>query len=83
MPRVRCPKCNNIEGILKAGIVRYKQRYYRKKCDYHFIIVRRQTDIGLVSSHTTTQVLEKYYLDPKVLTAVEISALKVRVFGKK
>jgi hypothetical protein len=26
---------------------------------------------------------EKYYLDPKVLTAVEISALKVRVFGKK
>ena len=38
MPRVRCPKCNNIEGILKAGIVRYKQRYYCKKCDYHFII---------------------------------------------
>jgi len=29
------------------------------------------------------QVLEKYYLDPKVLTAVEISALKVRVFSKK
>ena len=28
------------------------------------------------------QVLEKFYLDPKVLTAVEISALKVRVFGK-
>ncbi len=39
-------------------------------------------DTGLVSSHSTTQVLEKYYLDPKVLTAVEISALKVRVFGK-
>jgi hypothetical protein len=30
-----------------------------------------------------SQVLEKYYLDPKVLTAVEISALKVRFFGKK
>ena len=40
-------------------------------------------DTGLVSSHSTTQVLEKYYLDPKVLTAVEISALKVRVFGNK
>jgi len=40
-------------------------------------------DTGLVSSHSTTQVLEKYYLDPKVLTAVEVSALKVRVFGKK
>jgi len=40
-------------------------------------------DTGLVSSHSTTQVLEKYYLDPKVLTAVEISALNVRIFGKK
>lgn len=39
-------------------------------------------DTGLVSSHSTTQVLEKYYIDPKVLTAIEISALKVRVFGK-
>ena len=39
-------------------------------------------DTGLVSSHSTTHVLDKYYLDPKVLTAVEISALKVRVFGK-
>jgi integrase len=40
-------------------------------------------DTGLVSSHSTTHILDKYYLDPKVLTAVEISALKVRVFGKK
>jgi site-specific recombinase XerD len=40
-------------------------------------------DTGLVSSHSTTDVLERYYLDPKVLTAVEISALKVRVFGSK
>jgi integrase len=40
-------------------------------------------DTGLVSSHSNTQVLEKYYLDPKVLTAVEVSALKIRAFGKK
>lgn len=40
-------------------------------------------DTGLVSSHSTNQVLEKYYLDPKVLSAVEVSALKIRVFGKK
>jgi hypothetical protein len=30
-----------------------------------------------------TLVLEKHYLDPMLLTAVEISALKIRVFGKK
>ena len=42
-----------------------------------------EEDTGMFSSRTTAQVVEKYYLDPKVLTAVEISALKVRVFGKK
>ena len=41
----------------------------QKKVNWHYLLI--------------TQVLEKYYLDPKVLTAVEISALKVRVFGKK
>jgi hypothetical protein len=40
------------------------------------------TEAGLVNSNSTTQVLEKYYIDPKVLAAIEISALKVRVFGK-
>ena len=38
-------------------------------------------DTGLVSSHSTTQVLEKYYLDPKVLTAIERGALEIKVFG--
>jgi integrase len=36
---------------------------------------------GLVTSHSTNQVLEKFYLDPKILTAIETTALKVRVFG--
>lgn len=38
MPRVKCPKCNNFERILKAGIVRNKQRFYCKDCNYHFIL---------------------------------------------
>jgi integrase len=38
---------------------------------------------GLLTSHSTTQVLKDYYLDPKVLSAVERAALEVRVFGKK
>jgi hypothetical protein len=37
-------------------------------------------DTGLVSSHSTTQLLEKYYLNPKVLTAVEISVFKCSCF---
>lgn len=38
---------------------------------------------GLISSHSTNGVLEKFYLDPKILTAIETTALKVRVFGNK
>lgn len=36
-----------------------------------------------ISSHSTNGVLEKFYLDPKILTAIETAALKVRVFGNK
>lgn len=37
MPRVKCPKCLKAEKILKAGIIRDKQRYLCKDCNYHFI----------------------------------------------
>lgn len=37
MSRVKCPICNKTENILKAGIVRKKQRYNCKHCNYHFI----------------------------------------------
>lgn len=38
MPRINCPKCNQPERILKSGIVRGKQRFYCKDCNYHFIV---------------------------------------------
>ena len=38
-------------------------------------------DTRLISSHSSNNVLEKFYLDPTVLSAVEISALKVKIFG--
>jgi len=41
MPRVKCPKCNQAEKVLKAGIVRERQRYVCKDCNYHFIADRR------------------------------------------
>ena len=40
-------------------------------------------ETGLISSHSTNGILEKFYLDPKILTAIETAALKVRVFGNK
>ena len=38
-------------------------------------------DTGLITS-STNGVLEKFYLDPKILTTIETASLKVRVFGK-
>ncbi len=38
MARVKCPICNKTENILKAGLIRNKQRYNCKNCNYHFII---------------------------------------------
>lgn len=38
MPRVSCPKCKKVETIQKSGIIRLKQRYYCKECNYNFTI---------------------------------------------
>lgn len=38
MPRVKCPKCQKAETILKSGFVRGKQRFFCKECVYNFTI---------------------------------------------
>jgi len=38
---------------------------------------------GLLTSHSTMEVLEEFYLDPKVLSAVEKGALEIKIFGSK
>jgi DNA-binding LacI/PurR family transcriptional regulator len=35
---VSCPKCNEVSAVQKAGIVRGKQRYCCKSCDFHFTL---------------------------------------------
>jgi LacI family transcriptional regulator len=55
MARVKCPKCNKVERILKSGIVRNKQRYYCKDCNYHFIIAAGKKTVGRSSVRTNSQ----------------------------
>lgn len=38
MPRVKCPKCLKVETVLRAGILRGRQRFLCKECSYHFTI---------------------------------------------
>jgi len=40
-------------------------------------------DTGLVTNSADRDVLKKYYIDPKIMTTIEVAALNVRVFGKK
>jgi len=42
MARVKCPICNKTENILKAGLIRNKQRYNCKNCNYHFITDKKK-----------------------------------------
>lgn len=38
-------------------------------------------DTGILSSHSTYEILERYYIDPAILTVIEEGALKISVFG--
>jgi hypothetical protein len=38
-------------------------------------------ETGLITSHSTQEVLERHYIDPKVLTAIERGTLEIKVFG--
>jgi hypothetical protein len=40
-----------------------------------------ENETGLITSHSTQEVLERHYIDPKVLTAIERGALEIKVFG--
>jgi integrase len=43
------------------------------------VVMDKQT--GLLSSHSSEEVLERHYIDPTVLSAVEKAVLKLKVFG--
>lgn len=35
---IRCIKCHDVSGIAKAGLIRGKQRYHCKHCNYYFTL---------------------------------------------
>lgn len=40
-----------------------------------------QKETGILTSHTTTKVLESYYIDPQILSVVEKGAIEIKIFG--
>lgn len=79
MSRVKCPKCNKPERILKAGIVRNKQRFYCKDCNYHFIEPSKKIkSIVVVNSSNGQKSLHDIALAAGVSTTTVSRALKDR-----
>ena len=37
---VKCVKCHSADGVMKAGFVRGRQRYFCRACEYHFTEAR-------------------------------------------
>jgi LacI family transcriptional regulator len=49
----RCPKCDNIENVVKSGLLRGKQRFCCKECGVHFTI-NNPAEVVVRKSHQTT-----------------------------
>jgi DNA-binding LacI/PurR family transcriptional regulator len=79
MSRVKCPKCYKAERILKSGIVRNKQRFYCKDCNYHFIEATQKRKNNIVIKSSNDQIsLQDIAAAAGVSTTTVSRALKDR-----
>ncbi|MPR33152.1 LacI family DNA-binding transcriptional regulator [Salmonirosea aquatica] len=49
-----CPKCQQVDSIMKAGFVRGNQRFLCKNCDYYFTIPSANRQVRKRRRHQTT-----------------------------
>lgn len=56
----RCIKCNLVDGVIKSGFLRGKQRYYCKLCDLYFILENIDVKPPKKSVQTTIVDLAKH-----------------------
>jgi DNA-binding LacI/PurR family transcriptional regulator len=49
-----CPKCHQVEFVQKSGIIRGKQRYFCKPCDYYFTVPLPQVNTEKKRPHQVT-----------------------------
>ena len=83
-------KTLTIMNDLSKGFTHYKNKAKIKK-EVSFADLRKtylswvnavvHKETGILSSHSTHEVLKTFYLDPKILSTIEEAALKIQVFG--
>lgn len=78
--------CNNLsKGFTHyrkaAGIKREISLGHLRKTYLTWVNQVMNQDTKILSSHSTDGVLQEYYLDPTILTAIEKGALEIKIFG--
>lgn len=51
---IKCPQCQQVDAISRAGIVRGKQRYFCKSCQAHFSFPSEETPLHPKGRHQVT-----------------------------
>lgn len=64
-----------------AGIKRDIKLGHLRKTYLTWVHQVMNQDTKILSSHSTDGVLQEYYLDPTILTAIEKGALEIKIFG--
>jgi len=65
-----------------AGIKREISLGHLRKTYLTWVNQVMNQDTKILSSHSTDGVLQEYYLDPTILTAIEKGALEIKIFGE-
>ncbi|MNK07658.1 site-specific tyrosine recombinase XerC [compost metagenome] len=66
---------------IEAGIKKSISFNNLRKTYLTWVRAVMQKDTGVLSSHATEAVIEKHYIDPKILSVIEKGALEIKVFG--
>lgn len=56
----RCIKCNTVDGVIRSGFLRGKQRFFCKLCDFYFILENENTRLPQKTNQTTIIDLAKH-----------------------
>jgi hypothetical protein len=65
----------------KSGIKKDISLKHLRKTYISWVNQVMGSETRLLSSHSTDKVLKEHYLDPKILSALQIAVLKTKVFG--
>lgn len=56
----KCIKCNSVDGVIRSGFLRGKQRFFCKLCNFHFILENENTRLPQKATQATIIDLAKH-----------------------